>query len=139
MERFVAFAGMLLASSAGAGQPGYRAVHSTTVTTSGNVTVGRDGAAGLICETNARYKPAPKLEVTITPSKVKIPDNSKKGTLLATIAVRGTNEEPFTGKVRLTKNPGGICELSGMELRLGRDTTRVDDFTTRVCTVTAFK
>ena len=47
--------------------------------------------------------------------------------------------EPFTGKVRLslTKNQNGICQLAGMELRLGRDTGRVDDYTTSVCTVTA--
>jgi hypothetical protein len=58
----------------------------------------------------------------------------------------------FTGDVRLTKNPAGICQLSRiaergnsltwatrMELRLGRDTTKADDNTIPVCTVTAFK
>ena len=42
-------------------------------------------------------------------------------------------------EVRLTKNLGGICQLSGMELQLGRDTTKDDDYRTRVCTVTAIK
>ena len=140
MKQLVGFTGILLASSAGAGQPGHVAMHnSTTFPTPGDVTVGHDGAAGLICETSARHKPAPKLEVTITPPKVKIPDNSKKGTRLATIEVRWNNRAPFTGTVRITNNPGGICQLSGMELQLGRDTTKADDYTTPVCTVTAFK
>ena len=43
------------------------------------------------------------------------------------------------GTVRITNNPGGICRLTGMELQLGRDTTKADDYTTPVCTVTAFK
>jgi hypothetical protein len=43
------------------------------------------------------------------------------------------------GNVRLTKNPGGICQLAGMELQLGRDTAKADDNTIPVCTVTAFK
>jgi hypothetical protein len=64
-------------------------------------------------------KPAPELEVTITPPKVTIPDNSKGGTQLATVSVRWSDGAEFTGNVRLTKNPGGICELAGMELQLG--------------------
>src|SRR5580700_2516571 len=64
-------------------------------------------------------KPAPELEVTITPPKVTIPDNSKRGTQLATVSVRWSDGAEFTGNVRLTKNPGGICELAGMELQLG--------------------
>jgi hypothetical protein len=56
----------------------------------------------------------------------------------------------FTGDVRLTKNPSGICQLSRiaergntltaatrMELQLGRATTKTDDYTIPVCTVTA--
>jgi len=139
MKQLVGFAGMLLASSAGAGQPGHVAVHSTTVTRTGEVTVGYSGAAGLICQTSARDKLGPKLVVTITPSKVKIIDTSKKGTPLAAVAVRWSNGAPFTGKVRLTKNPGGICQLADMELQLGRDTRKADDYTTSVCTVTATK
>jgi hypothetical protein len=139
MKQLVGFAGMLLASSAAAGQTGHIAVHSTAVTTGGDVTAGHDGAAGLICEARARHKPAPKLEVTLTPPKVKIPDNSKQGTRLATVSVRWSNGEPFKGEVRLTKNPSGICQLSGRELQLGRDTTKADDYTTPVCTVTAIK
>jgi hypothetical protein len=84
-------------------------------------------------------KPAPELEVTITPPKVTIPDNSKRGTQLATVSVRWSDGAEFTGNVRLTKNPGGICQLAGMELQLGRDTTKADDNTIPVCTVTAFK
>ena len=129
MKRSVGFAGMLLASSAGAGQ--HVAMPGTAATTL--------VPAGLICETRAHRKPAPELVVTLTPSKVKIPDNSKRGTRLATIAVRWSNGEPFSGEVRLTKNPGGICQLSGMELQLGRDTTKADDYTTPVCTVTAIR
>jgi len=79
------------------------------------------------------------LEVTLTPPKVKIPDNSKQGTRLATVSVRWSNGEPFKGEVRLTKNPSGICQLSGRELQLGRDTTKADDYTTPVCTMTAIK
>ena len=97
------------------------------------------GPTGLICKTRAHHKPAPELVVTLNPPKVKIPDNSKRGTRLATIAVRWSNGEPFSGEVRLTKNPGGICQLSGMELQLGRDTTKADDYTTPVCTVTAIR
>ena len=84
-------------------------------------------------------KPAPELEVTITPPKVTIPDNSKRGTQLATVSVRWSDGAEFIGNVRLTKNPGGICQLAGMELQLGRDTTKADDNTIPVCTVTAFK
>jgi hypothetical protein len=98
---------------------------------------GHTGAAGLISETRALHRP--KLEVTITPPKVKIPDNSKRGTRLAKVTVRWSNGKPFRGEVRLTKNTAGICQLSGMELQLGRDTTKADDYTTPVCTVTAIK
>ena len=84
-------------------------------------------------------KPAPELDVTITPPKVTIPDNSKRGTPLATVSVRWSNGAPFSGKVRLTKNQEGICQLAGMQLQLRRDTTKADDYTTPVCTVTAFK
>ena len=79
------------------------------------------------------------MEVTITPPKVKIPDNSKRGTLLAKITVRWRNGEPFRGEVRLTKNTAGICQLSGMELQLSRDITKAEDATTSVCTVTAIR
>ena len=123
MKQLVWFAGMLLASSAEAG----------------HVTIAQDEATGFICETSARHKPAPKLEVKITPPKVKIPDNSKKGTPLAKVEVHWSDGRPFTGTVRITKNPGEICQLSGMELRLGRDTTKADDYKTPMCTVTAFK
>ena len=139
MKRLVGFAGMLLATSAGAGEPGHVISQSATVTTLGDVMVGHTGAAGLTCETRARHRPAPKLEVTITPPKVKIPDNSKRGTRLAKVTVRWSNGEPFKGEVRLTENTTGICQLSGMELQLGRDTTKADDYTTPVCTVTAIK
>jgi hypothetical protein len=84
-------------------------------------------------------KPAPELDVTINPPKVTIPDNSKRGTRLATVSVRWSDGAPFSGKVRLTKNEEGICQLAGMQLQLGRDTTKADDYTTPVCTVTAFK
>jgi hypothetical protein len=139
MKQLVGLAGMLLASSAGAGQPGQVSMPRTTVVTPSGAAVGHDRIAGLICETSARHKLTPKLEVTITPPKVKIPDNSKKGTRLASVEVRWSDRAPFTGTVRITKNPGEICRLSGMELQLGRDTTKADEYTTPVCTVTAFK
>ena len=160
MKQFAGFAWMFLVSSAGAGQAGHamnvsdgvsliasgisaRSVVSrhvdTRVTTLGDVTVGHDDAAGLIWRTGARHKPAPDLVVTIKPSKVTIPDNSKRGTLLATVSVRWSDGAPFSGKVRLTKNEEGICQLADMQLQLGRDTTKADDYTTPVCTVTAFK
>ena len=82
--------------------------------------------------------PAPEPEVKITPSSVTIPDNSKRGTPLATVSVRWIDGAQFTGELRLTKNPGGICQLAGAELQLGRDTTNADDYTNSVCTVTAF-
>ena len=140
MKRLVGFAGMLLATSAGAGQLGDVALESSD---SGrlirDVAARRDDAARLICQTGARHELAPELVVKINPTEIKIPDNSRKGVLLATIAVCWSNGAPFTGKVRLslTKNQNGICQLAGMELRLGRDTRRVDDYTTSVCTVTA--
>ena len=84
-------------------------------------------------------KPEPELNVTINPPKVTIPDNSKRGTRLAAVSVRWSNGAPFSGKVRLTKNEEGICQLAGMQLQLGRDTTKADDYTEPVCTVTAFK
>jgi hypothetical protein len=77
--------------------------------------------------------------VTITPPKVKIPDNSKRGTRLAKVTVRWRNGEPFRVEVRLTKNETGLCQLSGMELQLGRDITKAEDYRTSVCTVTAIK
>jgi hypothetical protein len=139
MKRLVGFAGMLLASSAVAGEPGHSILQSATVTKPGDVMAGHNGAAGLICETRARHRPAPDLEVTITPPKVKIPDNSKRGTRLAKVTVRWSNGEPFRGEVRLTKDTGGICQLSGMELQLSRDITKAEDYRTSVCTVTAIK
>lgn len=140
MRRLVGFAGMLLATSAGAGQLEHVAVQSSDgVRLIQDVAAGRDDAAGLICQTGARRELPRELVVKIKPTEVKIPDNSKKGAPLATIAVCWSNGAPFTGKVRLslTKNQNGICQLAGMELRLGRDTKRVDDYTTSVCTVTA--
>jgi hypothetical protein len=139
MKRLVGFAGMLLATSAGAGEPGHSILQSATVTTPEDVMAGHTGAAGLICETRARHRPAPKLEVTLSPPEVKIPDNSKRGTRLAKITVRWSNGEPFRGELRLTKNQRGICQLSGMELQLGRDITKAEDYTTSACTVTAIK
>jgi hypothetical protein len=130
---------VLLAASAGAGQPGHFVVQSAPVTTPEDVTAGHNGAAGMICETRAHHRPAPKLEVTITPPKVKIPDNAKRGTPLAKVTVRWSNGEPFRGEVRLTKNTAGICQLSGMELQLSRDITKADDYKKSVCTVTAIK
>jgi len=137
MKRLVGFAGMLLATSAAAGEPGNAILQSATVTTPGHA--GQNGAASLICETRARRKPARELEVTITPPTVKIPDNAKRGMRLAKITVRWSNGEPFRGEVRLTKNTAGICQLSDMELQLSRDLTKAEDATTSVCTVTAIK
>jgi hypothetical protein len=125
VKQLVRFTGMLLASSAVA-EPQHDII-------------AHHGAASIICETSARHKPAPKLEVKITPPKVKIPDNSKKGAPLAKIEVHWSDGRPFTGTVKITKNPGEICQLSGMELQLGRDATKSDDYKTPVCTVTAFK
>ena len=79
MKQLVGLAGVLLATSAGAGQPG-RFAMPALVTTPEHAMAGHNGAAGLVCETSARHRPAPKLEVTITPPKVKITDNSKRGT-----------------------------------------------------------
>jgi hypothetical protein len=94
---------------------------------------------GPICEARKRHKPKPELEVTITPSKVQIPDNAKRGTPLAKVRVRSTSGEPFRGELRLTRNTAGICELSGMELKLRRDVTKADDYKRSECTVTAIK
>jgi hypothetical protein len=131
--------GVFLAASVGAGQPEPVAMQSCPITPPQGVTAGHNDTAGLTCETPARHRPAPELEVTITPPKVKIPDNSKRGKLLAKVTVRWSNGEPFRGEVRLTKNTGGICQLSGMELQLSRDITKAEDYTTSVCTVTAIK
>jgi hypothetical protein len=139
MKRLVGFAGMLLASSAAAGEPGHSILQSATVTKPGDVLAGHNDATGRICETRARHRPAPDLEVTITPPKVKIPDNSKQGTRLAKVTVRWSNGEPFRGEIRLTKDTGGICQLSGMELQLSRNITKAEDYKTSVCTVTAIK
>jgi hypothetical protein len=84
-------------------------------------------------------KPAPELEVRIMPPEVTIPDDSKRGKQLAKVSVGWSDGAEFIGNVRLTENPGGICQLVGMELRLARDTTKADDYTIPVCTVTAFK
>jgi hypothetical protein len=83
-------------------------------------------------------KTSPELVLTITPSSVTIPDESKRGRPLATVSARWSDGVQYTGELGLTKNPGGICQLSGMELQLGRDTTKADDGTVPVCTVTAF-
>jgi hypothetical protein len=83
-------------------------------------------------------KTPPELVLTITPSSVTIPDDSKRGKPLATVSARWSDGAPYTGELRLTKNPGGICQLSGMELQVGRDATKADDSTAPVCTVTAF-
>ena len=135
MKLLVGLAGVLLATSAGAGQPARSAMHRAPA----DAVAGHNGAADLIGDTRARHRPAPELEVTITPPKVKIPDNSKRGTRLAKVTVRWSNGEPFRGEVRLTKDTGGICQLSGMELQLSRDVTKAEDYRTSVCTVTAIK
>jgi hypothetical protein len=128
MKQFVALAGMLLASSAGA-EP----------------LIGDDirlirHATGPTRQTSARHEPVQKLELKINPPQIKVPDNSKQGAPLATITVL-SNGVPFTGKVRLrlTKNERRICQLVGMQLRLARDTTKADDYTTSVCRVTAIE
>jgi hypothetical protein len=41
-------------------------------------------------------KPTPEPEVKITPSSVTIPDNSKRGTPLATVSVRSIDGAQFT-------------------------------------------
>ena len=133
------FTGMLLASAAGGGQPWHVAVLGATVASPGNVAVARDDAASLTCQGSSRHKRAQELVITIAPSRVKISDNSKQGATLAKITVSSSNGAPYHGKLRLTKNPGGICRLVDMELQLGRDTTKADDYTTSVCTVTASK
>ena len=139
MNQLVGLAGVFLAASAGAGQPEPVAMQSCPITPPEDVTAGRHGTAGLTCETPARHRREPKLEVTITPPRVKIPDNSKRGMLLAKVTVRWRNGESFRGEVRLTKDTRGICQLSGMELQLSRDITKAEDYTTSVCTVTAIK
>jgi hypothetical protein len=125
---------VLLASSAGAGGPGHGALHSTTVTLWEEVAHARE--ARLACQRSKPHKRAPELVIMITPSKIKIPDNSKRGTPLAKITVGWSNGVPYHRELKLSKNPGGICQLAGMEIQLGRDTTKADDYTTSVCTVT---
>src|SRR5215470_8318761 len=92
----------------------------------------------LMCLANG-CRPEPELEVTISPSTVTIPDNSKRGTPLATVSVSWSDGAPFRGSVKLTKNEDGICQLVGLRLLLGRDTNKADDYRTPVCSVTAFK
>jgi len=135
LKPLVGFAGVLLAGSAVAEQPGPVATHITPVAGSDAGLTG----VGLICETRRRYRPAPKLEVTITPPEVKIPDNAKRGTPLAKVTVRWSNGEPFQGQLRLTRNTAGICELSGTDLKLSRDVNKADDYKRSKCTVTAIK
>ena len=77
--------------------------------------------------------------VTMIPSNVKIDDTTKQGTRLAKVTARWSNGTPYAGDLKLTKNPGGICQLVGTEMRLGRDATKADDYTTSVCTVTAIE
>jgi hypothetical protein len=139
MKQLVGFAGMLLVSAVGGGQPWYGAMLGVTDAAARNVTVGPHGAASLTCQSGSRHKRRPELVITITPSNVKITDTSKQGTPLAKVTSRWSNGEPYHGQLRLTKNPGGICRLVGMELRLGRDMTKADDYTTPVCTVTTSK
>ena len=134
MKQLVGFAGVLLAASTAAGQPG-----PIVMPAQEEVIVGHNGAADPICETRRSHRPAPELEVKIAPPEVKIPDNAKRGTPLAKVTVRWSNGEPFRGELRLTKNTAGICQLSGMELQLSRDVTKADDYKRSLCTVTAIK
>ena len=97
------------------------------------------GGVGPICETRKRHRPPLELEVTITPSDIKIPDNAKRGTRLATVTVRWSDGKPFRGELQLTRNTGLICQLSGRELLLSRDVTKADDYKRSVCTVMAIK
>ena len=62
----------------------------------------------------AGKKSAPELVVTVAPANVKITDDSKQGTRLATVAVRRSDGLPFNGELALTNNPGKICQLVGM-------------------------
>jgi hypothetical protein len=66
-------------------------------------------------------KPAPELEVTITPPKVTIPDNSKRGTRLATVSVRWSDGAEYVGNVRLTKNRQGAFDGDDHRAELDRD------------------
>jgi len=86
---------------------------------------------------DAGRRSAPELVVTVAPANVKITDDSKQGMRLATVAVRRSDALPFNGKLALTNNPGKICQLVGMEVQLGRDASKADDYTTSVCTVSA--
>jgi len=128
MKQLVALAGILLASAAGA-EPSI-GDHISVI----------GHATGPSCQTSSRHKPVQKLELKINPPQIKVPDSSKQGTPLATVTVL-SNGVPFTGKVRLrlTKNERRICQLVGMQLRLARDTTKADDYTTSVCRVTAIE
>lgn len=136
MKPLIGHIGVLLASSAAAGQP---AAVAMPLTAREHALSGHTGAAGLICETRKRHKPPPELEVTITPSDVKIPDNPKRGTRLATVTVRWSDGKPFRGELQLTRNTALICQLSGRELLLSRDVTKADDYKRSECTVTAIK
>ena len=53
MKQLVGLAGMLLASSAAAGEPGHSILQSKTVTKPGDVIAGHNGAARRISETRA--------------------------------------------------------------------------------------
>jgi len=139
MKQLVGLAGILLAGSAAAGQPGPVAMDSAPVIASGDGMAGHVLPADLTCETRRRHRPAPELEVTITPSEVKIPDNAKRGTRLATVTVRWRDGKPFRGELQLTRNTALICQLSGRELLLSRDVTKADDYKRSECTVTAIK
>jgi len=84
-------------------------------------------------------KPARKLEVRIKPPEVTILDNSKRGTQLAKVSVGWSDGAKFIGNVRLTENPGGICQLVGMELHWGATPRKPMTIRYRFATVTAFK
>jgi hypothetical protein len=63
------------ASSAASARGGTSGSNAPTLSC---VTAGRNGASGLICETRARRKPAPELEVTITPPKVTLAADDRR-------------------------------------------------------------
>jgi len=128
MKQLVSLTRIFLVSSIATEQPAVSMLGATVIP-----------EAGLTCQAGSRHKPGPELVVTITPPAIKIPDNSKRGTPLAKITVAWSNGAPYHGKLKLTKNPGGICQLAGMEIQLARDTTKADDYITSVCTVTASK
>jgi hypothetical protein len=78
------------------------------------------------------------LSITLEPTMTAVPDNTPIGTVLATITVKLSNGQPFTGSLGFGKpyhSDDGRCAIEGHTVILGAPFP--PGYSTQLCTITA--